>query len=109
MMWYFCGKTIIKMAELRIKEILKAKGMTAKQLAESMGKTPQYLNNIINGGKGASLNTLQEVAKALDMPISSLFADYETNRTNYVICPKCGERIPVEISIREKGIASTDH
>lgn len=90
------------MAELRIKEILKEKGMTAKQLAESMGKAPQYLNSVINGGKGASLNTLQEVAKALDVPIASLFADYKVNQVNYVKCPKCGENIPVEISIKGK-------
>ena len=39
-----------KQITLRIKDILHEKGITAKSLAESMGKAPQYLNNIINGG-----------------------------------------------------------
>ena len=86
------------MAELRIKEILKERNMTAKSLAESMGKKPQYINSIINGGKGASINTLEEVAKHLDVPISSLFADYTINSGsgNYT-CPYCGKELHIKI------------
>jgi transcriptional regulator with XRE-family HTH domain len=65
------------MAELRIKEILKERNMTSKSLAESMGKAPQYISNVINGGKGVSINSLEEIAKHLEVPISSLFADYD--------------------------------
>lgn len=64
------------MIELRIKDILKEKGITNKSLAERLGKAPQYINNIINGGKGVSLNTLNDIATELKMPVSSLFADY---------------------------------
>jgi plasmid maintenance system antidote protein VapI len=46
------------MAELRIKEILKERNMTSKSLAESMRKAPQYISNIINGGKGVSINSV---------------------------------------------------
>ncbi len=84
------------MAELRIKDILKEKGLTAKSLAESMGKTPQYLNSIINGGKGASLNSLQEIAETLNVPVASLFADYTQTQKPTIICPKCGARIVLE-------------
>ena len=85
------------MTELRIKEILKEKGMTAKSLAESMGKAPQYMNSIINGGKGASLNTLQEIATALDVPVASLFADYKVDAvTPFITCPNCGTHIKIE-------------
>lgn len=64
------------MIELRIKDILKEKGLTSKALAERLGKAPQYVNNIINGGKGVSLNTLNDIATELNVPISSLFADF---------------------------------
>lgn len=64
------------MVELRIKDILKEKCLTSKALAEKLGKAPQYVNNIINGGKGVSLNTLNDIAETLDVPFSSLFADY---------------------------------
>lgn len=58
--------------KLRIKDILSDKNMTSKELAEKMGKAPQYVSNIINGGKGASISTLTEVAKALDFDLSYL-------------------------------------
>lgn len=64
------------MVELRIKDILKEKGLTSKALAEKLGKAPQYINNVINGGKGVSLNTLNDIARELKVPFSSLFADY---------------------------------
>lgn len=59
---------------LRIKEILKSKGITSKELAARLGKAPQYLSNITNGGKGASLSTLSEIADALDVDMGELFA-----------------------------------
>lgn len=99
---YLCTQNHRIMAELRIKEILKEKGVTAKSLAESMGKAPQYLNNIINGGKGASLNTLQEIADALHVPMASLFADYKKAEGSVVTCPKCGETFAVEIKLVSK-------
>lgn len=101
-----------KNMELRIKQILKEKGITAKSLAaqimvkDKKGKdspmTPQYLNNIINGGKGASLNTLQKIAEALNVPMASLFADYEANaeERNILICPNCGKTIKLEPKLR---------
>ncbi len=60
--------------KLRIKDILSDKNMTSKELAEKMGKAPQYISNIINGGKGASISTLIEVAKALNIEFRDLFA-----------------------------------
>ena len=94
------------MIELRIKEILKNKGMTAKKLAEDIGKAPQYVNSIINGGKGASLNTLQEVAEALKVPVSSLFADYDTTHlatgSQSAKCPYCGNPINIKIEQQTK-------
>lgn len=67
------------MVELRIKDILKEQGLTSKALAEKLGKAPQYVNNIINGGKGVSLNTLNEISETLNVPFSSLFADYASS------------------------------
>ena len=84
------------MAELRIKEILKERNMTGKSLAESMGKAPQYISNVINGGKGVSINSLEEIAKHLNVPISSLFADYKSSNGS-LVCPHCGKEIRVKL------------
>ncbi len=84
------------MAELRIKEIMKERKMTTTSLAESMGKAPQYISNIINGGKGVSVNSLEEIAKHLGVPISSLFADSKSSNATFV-CPHCGKELKIEI------------
>lgn len=58
---------------MRIKDILKEKGMTSKELADRIGKCPQYTSNIINGGKGMSISTLSQIAIALDVEFRDLF------------------------------------
>lgn len=50
--------------------------------------------SLISSGKmNPSLNTLQEIAKALDVPITELFED---ENKNSFLCPHCGKRINVE-------------
>ena len=92
----FAPKIKNNMAELRIKEILKERNMTSKSLAESMGKAPQYISNVINGGKGVSINSLEEIAKHLNVPISSLFADSKSS-SGSLVCPHCGKEIRVKL------------
>ena len=92
----FAPKFSKDMAELRIKEILKERNMTGKSLAESMGKAPQYISNVINGGKGVSINSLEEIAKHLDVPISSLFADYKSS-SGSLVCPHCGKELKITL------------
>lgn len=85
------------MPNLRIKEILVSKGMTAKALAEKMGKSPQYLNSIINGGKGMSMATLTEVAISLNVEFWQLFASpEEATGENVIRCPHCQKPIKLE-------------
>mgnify|MGYP004453408335 CR=1 FL=1 len=67
--------------KLRIKDILKEKGISSKELAESLGKAPQYVSNIINGGKGASLSTLSEIANILNVNMGDLFAPTKEEHT----------------------------
>lgn len=62
-----------KVFKLRIKEILVEKGLTSKELAMRMEKAPQYVSNIINGGKGISVSTLIDIAKALEVEFRELF------------------------------------
>lgn len=79
----------------RIREILKQKGMTSKELAEKMGVTPQYISGIIRETGSASVDVLANIAKILNVPVSSLFEDYVSNE-NTITCPKCGARFILE-------------
>ncbi|MFA7448735.1 MAG: helix-turn-helix transcriptional regulator [Weeksellaceae bacterium] len=56
---------------LRIKEILKEKGVTQIELAEKIGITQVGLNRMINGNPTAE--TLLKIAQALDIDIRELF------------------------------------
>ena len=91
---YFCKiKQIninVYMGELRVKEILKEKGIMQKELAVSIGVAEISLSRSINGNP--SLDTLNRIAEALQVPISELFEQPSTDTIN---CPHCGGKIKV--------------
>ena len=59
------------MAHFRILEICKEKGITQKELAEIIGISRVGLSKALNGN--TTIGTLEKVATALSVPISSLF------------------------------------
>jgi transcriptional regulator with XRE-family HTH domain len=56
---------------LRIKELRRKKGLTAKELAEKIGMTLPSLNQKLTGNP--TVNTLKRIAKALDVNVVDLF------------------------------------
>ncbi len=58
---------------LRIKEIVKEKGLTQKDLAERLGISDISFNKTLRG-KYPQLQTLERIADALDVDIVELFA-----------------------------------
>lgn len=55
---------------LRIKEVLKEKGITLKDLAAMLGITNVALSRIVNGN--TTIETLRKIAEALDVDIREL-------------------------------------
>jgi len=78
---------------LRVKELLKEKGMTAKELAARIGITEGALSQQLKEGANPSLQTLAKIATALGVPVSSLF---EQPRAGVITCPKCGQQITIK-------------
>jgi transcriptional regulator with XRE-family HTH domain len=60
------------METLRIKELLKLRGMTLNQLAERMNLHRVNLSSSINGNP--TLERLKEIAKILEVNVSDLFS-----------------------------------
>ena len=58
---------------LRLGEILKEKGMTNREFAKRMGKSPQYTNAIVKERAGASIAMLSSMAAVLDVQLCDLF------------------------------------
>jgi len=74
----------------RIKKVLRQKGITQKELASRMNISEAMVSYSINGNP--TLNTLYEIAKALDVNVSSLI---EESQSEFVSCPYCGRKIKV--------------
>ena len=75
---------------LRIKEILKEKGLSQKDLAQMLDVTDMAVSKVINGSPNVS--TLERVADALGVEVSELFAPSR----NVIRCPHCGGVIRFE-------------
>lgn len=59
------------MKGLRIKEIMQEKGITQKKLAEDIGVAEISLSRSLRGNP--TLDTLERIAAALNVPITELF------------------------------------
>lgn len=81
------------MAELRIKEICKQKGVTQQELAEKIGIAQSSLSNRLNN---PTFQSMEEIAKALGVPVTDLIIDEDA--TAKLTCPHCGQ--PIEIHIK---------
>lgn len=78
---------------LRVKEVCKEKSITITQLAEILGIKQESLSRAINGNP--TLDTLQKIATALNVPVSALFDEVKTN-DNTIKCPNCGAELEVK-------------
>lgn len=90
--------------ELRIKKILKNKGLKAVWLAKKIGVTDVNTRNIINGIVTPKMETLEKIAEALEVPMWQLFASPEEVRkeSGASVCPYCGGLLDVEVNLRKK-------
>ena len=62
----------------RIKEVIKKQGTTVQELAEKMGISRVGLSQHINGNP--SVEVLERIATALDVPLWQLFAGRSSQR-----------------------------
>ncbi len=75
---------------LRIKEIIKERGLTIGDIAEKLGIARETATRQINGNP--TIETLQKYAEALNVPIFELF---EVPPVDRITCPHCGKHIHI--------------
>ena len=80
--------------DLRIKEVIKEKGMTITELADKMGINRVNLSNMVNGNP--TVETLNKIALALNVPVTKLF-DRPKKDSLSLTCPHCGKDINLKI------------
>lgn len=79
--------------KLRIKEILKEKGIAIKDFTVMMELTAPSVSNFINGKSKPSIDVFERASKVLKVPITELF---EQPKENVIVCPKCGTKLEVK-------------
>lgn len=57
----------------RLRDILKERGLTLKAFSEMSGISQSNLSNYINGNISPTLDTLDKIAKSLNLDIQDLF------------------------------------
>lgn len=78
---------------LRIKELIKEKGVTNAELAEKSGVSKVSISLILNGKTNPSVDMLCKIANALGVGVSELFSDFHTSR---FVCPCCGAELELK-------------
>ena len=76
---------------MRIKELLKERGMSQEDLARRIGIRPTSLSQSINRNR-LSADSLQRIADALNVDVGELF-EHDTT----LICPHCGRLIRLKV------------
>lgn len=72
----------------QVKELLKQKGMTAKDLAAKLNISEGALSKSLSGNP--TLERINQIADALGVSVSELF---DTPKEGVIHCPNCGTKI----------------
>ena len=75
---------------MNIEHILKREKISKVDLAKRMDVSREYLYRILDGNP--TLETLEKLAKALNIPIRELFPEDD----NSITCPNCGKKFIME-------------
>lgn len=86
--------------QIRLKEIMQEKGLTSVALASMVGLSKNTISNLINNKTKPSLDTLNEIAEKIDVPLWQLFASPEEvqKENEQTVCPHCGKPIKITLT-----------
>ena len=95
------------MITIRLKEILRSKGIAAMAFAETLGVTATTVSYWNSGKVFPPADVLEKIASALDIPVWQLFVSPEdvasyVNAPNAMRCPHCGGHIEVVTNVTLK-------
>lgn len=92
--------------KVRIKEIMVEKGVSSVSLADIIGVSKVTVSNLINNKTMPSVETLEKIATALNVPMWQLFASPEEIQPQSdgasITCPNCGKEFEVELKAKER-------
>jgi addiction module HigA family antidote len=90
-----------------IKDELKERGMTQKQLAEETGIKTSVLSETINGKRSVSLSVAVALEKALDIPADvwmNMQTQYDLDKANIAKREEKHETVSLTIPIKDRNL-----
>ena len=90
-----------------IKDELKARGMTQKQLADETGIKPSVLSETINGKRSISINMAAALEKVLDIPVDmwmNMQTQYDLDKANIASRDGQCETVSLTIPVRDRNL-----
>ena len=81
---------------MRIKELLREKGITAKELASKIGMTETGLSIAMGDNGNPPLKRLEQIATALGVPVTELF---DKPKEGVIHCTHCGKEIKLNPNV----------
>lgn len=88
------GTSLENAIGLQVRELRNRLGMTVVDLARQADLSPGMLSKIENGQTSPSLSTLQNLARALNTPITALFRKFEEQRDATFV--KAGQGLAID-------------
>lgn len=82
---------ISKITGQRIRNYRVQQGLSQEKLAEMAGCHPTYIGQLERGEKNATLESIEKVSTALDIPLSQLFEKYDDASVHTSIPLQCYE------------------
>lgn len=85
---------------MRIKEVLKEKGLTQQMLADRMNVSLSAVKQMVSA-ESLTTSTLEKIATALNVPMWQLFASQDEVSPKKdaltINCPNCGKEINIKV------------
>lgn len=83
------------MSVLKLKELLKEKGLTSKELSEKVGVSKTSISQIITENQQPRFELLKQIAEVLDVDIRDLFISTKQTLSETIYANRGGKFIPI--------------
>lgn len=80
----------------RIKEIMKTKKITSKEIADIVGVTPTHISYILNNKRDPSMDLLKKIADTLDISVDDFFEGNTASEKETTLSIKEQEKLDKE-------------